>query len=232
MNSGEKGNMMKKLLLATLALLFLTTSAVALPVNTPGYTWSDSQYWTFTDTTTNDGGESTFTLAFEEAAYESDFGLYIVDPNNPKEISKTFKIFDANEIPNGFPLTQKSVNFMASGSEWGVKLGDASEYESFDNVFGFYFGVYINGDYSHTYFSDPFFNTVNQGDQHIAIESDGNSIINIYLDDQISSPDFDWNDMIVNGTDLTAAPVPEPATMLLLGTGLFGVAAFARKRKK
>lgn len=44
---------------------------------------------------------------------------------------------------------------------------------------------------------------------------------------------FDYSELVVtgiNGEDL--APVPEPATMLLLGSGLFGLAGLRRKFKK
>jgi hypothetical protein len=34
----------------------------------------------------------------------------------------------------------------------------------------------------------------------------------------------------LTGADSSAAPVPEPATMLLLGTGLVGLASASRKK--
>jgi hypothetical protein len=68
------------------------------------------------------------------------------------------------------------------------------------------------------------------GELHFDIdfETEGGTL-NIYSWANVSTPAEHW-DLVVANLEGTGTPVPEPATMLLLGTGLVGLAAFGRKK--
>jgi hypothetical protein len=198
--------------------------------NTTGNTWNDSELWYVTDLTTAIAGESYFELRLEHAAFESDFGLYTVDKNG--NLDKTQTVFSFSDEPSaGVTATEQSVYFQNSPSGWQVSL-DATSWIDFDDQFGFFFGVHTGGGEDatadHYYYTGWDKNSVNAGQQHVAVEWDGVNKINIFLEDLVTDIDWDWQDMVVKGVDI--APVPEPSTMLLMGAGLVGLAGASRKK--
>jgi hypothetical protein len=44
------------------------------------------------------------------------------------------------------------------------------------------------------------------------------------------STDKDYNDMVILVSSIKAAPIPEPATMLLLGLGILGIGVVSRTK--
>lgn len=229
----------KILLLLFFAVFLVCGSSIGIPTsmgpsggttipNTPGYFWVDNPYWMPTDLTTGTQGESTFEIRLEQAAFESDFGLFLPNSfSSPTSVATQFEVFDmADEVGE-----MAQVFFQNLGGGWEVSL-DLSVWTAFDNRFGFYYGVHTggaSGTADYTYFSDPSLNTVDVGDQHVAVEWNGISLVKIYLEDlRTSAADWDWMDMTVSGNDLK--PIPEPATMLLLGSGLIGLAGIGRRK--
>jgi hypothetical protein len=238
----------KTLIITVLSVFLVAGSAMALPVNTrpvalfgeslqdqfdgdsygTGISAADDQLTTAYWTLTQGSIASNMTLNFEadpSSVYAVAFGIY--DLSTELHLAEVFAVGNT-----AVASALVSFNGNATVLQW-KDSGDNSialnEYPFMGTTFGFYIaeGIYDataeDYGYSNVLFSDD---TMNEGSGAALLVYNADPGSYIFAGN--IDGDGDFCDIITHAESIK--PIPEPATMLLLGSGLIGIARFGRKK--
>lgn len=198
---------MKRFVMVLSFLMFagflVVGNAMALPTD----------YFTTTDFTTGEDGTINFIISGDAGL--ATFGVYWVDDIYSPS-SDSIKTLDVTFNTSFGAFSTGELSWDSDGALWDVQNYNGGLIaEDQKNVFGFYF--LYGGTY---YYTDT---TLSGGAVEVIKASDTSFVFNFDIDGQT------FNTSVSVFAD-DVAPVPEPATMLLLGGGLFGLAGIARKK--
>lgn len=213
----------------------------AIKVSGPGIDAVNDQtgYAVFTNGASG-GSTVSYIVSLAGFAESNQFGMY----QYGNQLQKALIFNGAASSP-----TQVQVTFLANGDvvvtpiKGDTGLSGSTTYTGFGNVFGFY----LTTPEGNTFYSEDSLNP-NSSPQALVYRGDDNTVLQlpgfapgtfqssefiIAWEDLLrygGNSDYDYNDLVVLVESIN--PVPEPATILLIGSGLAGLGFFSRKRRK